>query len=341
MKDKPRQVAPGVYMLEAPFSLGLGSRNEESLTLCYLVHQAGGWLMVDSGYNDRGCYDALCQQLDALGISLRDIRWLVITHYHPDHSGLSALIRAASGARVVLHRDDWNILQSIVGSSEEWNIHGLIPWVKSLGVPPTEIDGFRQMATFGRRLFPMGLDVDVLLQGEENPVGDSGHLRAILTPGHSPGHICIYDQKDKLLFSGDHVLVEITPHISPSHLTSRDQLRQYLAALRKVQHLDVDLVLPAHERPFGHLSRRVDEILDHHSKRLEEVLQSLFGQMLSPWDIAHRVEWDVGRWDQMDATNRVLAVRETVAHLQLLEQRGQVAPVERDGVNLYKLAGDG
>jgi hypothetical protein len=81
----------------------------------------------------------------------------------------------------------------------------------------------------------------------------------------------------------------------------------------------------------------VDEILDHHGKRLEEVLQSLFGQMLSPWDIAHRVEWDVGRWDQMDATNRVLAVRETVAHLQLLEQRGQVAPVERDGVSFYRL----
>jgi glyoxylase-like metal-dependent hydrolase (beta-lactamase superfamily II) len=184
----------------------------------------------------------------------------------------------------------------------------------------------------------MGLEVDTLLQGEESPIGDSGHLRAILTPGHSPGHICIYDEKNRVLFSGDHVLVEITPHISPSHLTSRDQLRQYLTALRKIQYLDVSLVLPAHERPFDHLSRRVDEILEHHGKRLDEVLEALFGHMLSPWDIAHRVEWAVGKWDQMDATNRVLAVRETVAHLQLLEQRGQVSPVEQDGVNLYRLA---
>ena len=338
MKDRPRQVVPGVYMLEAPFFLGLESRDEESLTLCYLVQEEDGWLMVDSGYNDKACFDALCRQIDSLGITLRDIRWLVITHYHPDHSGLANLIKAASGAKVVMHRDDWNILQNIVGSSEEWNINGLVPWVRSLGVPPIELEGFREMATFGRRLFPTGLEVDILLQGEENPVGDSGRLRAILTPGHSPGHICIYDEKSKVLFSGDHILVGITPHISPSHLTSYDQLAQYLNALRKVQYLDVGLVLPAHERPFDHLSRRVDELLEHHRGRLEEVLIALSKGMLSPWDVACEVEWAVGKWNQMDATNRVLAVRETLAHLQLLEQRGKVTLTERDGVSLYRLA---
>jgi glyoxylase-like metal-dependent hydrolase (beta-lactamase superfamily II) len=328
-------------MVGAPFFLGLESRNEESLTLCYLVQDADGWLMVDSGYNDEGCFNALCQQIDSLGIELKDIRWLVLTHYHPDHSGLANLIKAASGAKVVMHQDDWNILENIVGSSEEWNIHGLVPWVRSFGVPPNQLEGFREMATFGRRLFPTGLEVDVLLQGEENQVGNSGRLRAILTPGHSPGHLCFYDEGNKLLFSGDHILVEITPHISPSHMTSHDQLGQYLDALRKVQHLDVELVLPAHERPFDYLRQRVDEILEHHSGRLEEVLVALSGRMLTPWDIAHEVEWAVGKWDQMDATNRVLAVRETVAHLQLLEQRGQVALAERDGVSHYRLVGNG
>ena len=328
-------------MLEAPFFLGLESRDVESLTLCYLVQEEDGWLMVDSGYNDKGCYDAVCRQIDSLGITLKDIRWLVITHYHPDHSGLANLIKAASGAKVVMHQDDWNILQNIVGSSGDWNINGLVPWVRSLGVPPIELEGFREMATFGRMLFPTGLEVDILLQGEENPIGDSGRLRAILTPGHSPGHICLYDEKNKVFFSGDHILVGITPHISPSHLTSCDQLGQYLNALRKVQHLDVRLVLPAHERPFDHLSQRVDEILEHHSGRLDEVLVALSGRMLTPWDTACQVEWAVGKWNQMDATNRVLAVRETVAHLQLLEQRGQVALTERDGVSLYRLAGNG
>lgn len=81
----------------------------------------------------------------------------------------------------------------------------------------------------------------------------------------------------------------------------------------------------------------MDEILQHHSRRLDEVAAALSGHILSPWEIACQVGWDVGEWEQMNGTNRVLAVRETVAHLQLLEQRGRVAMVEREGVNLYRL----
>jgi len=337
MKEKPVQILPGIYMLEVPFLPDFIPQAELSTTLCYLVEEKDGWLMVDSGYNDNGSFDSLCRQLDALGISLKDLRWLFITHYHPDHSGLASRIKAASGARVIIHQDDWNILQTVVSSDEKWNIDGLVEWAKSLGVPSSELERFWQTATFGRALFASGLQPDLVLQGEENLVGEGGHLRAILTPGHSPGHLCLYDEKNKVLFSGDHVLVEITPHISPSHLTSYNQLGQYLDALRKVQHLDVELVLPAHERPFRHLARRVDELLEHHRQRLEEMITALSDHPLSPWEIATRVHWDVGAWEQMDANNHVLAVRETLAHLQLLESRGQVAMVERSGLSLYQL----
>lgn len=336
MKQKPVQILQGIYMVEAPFLPGLG-QDDVSGTLCYLIQEKDGWLMVDSGYNDDGTFESLCQQLDALGIPIEDIRELVITHYHPDHSGLALRIKAASGAKVIMHQDDWDILQNAVGWGEKWTLDALVEWAVTLGVPPSELDRFYQTATLGRRLFPTGLEPDVLLQGEENAVADDGHLQAILTPGHSPGHICLYDQRNKVLFSGDHVLVKITPHISPSHLTSYNQLGQYLESLRKVQHLDVELVLPAHERPFGHLAQRVDEILEHHRRRLEEMVAALSDHPLSPWDLAPRVHWDVGPWEEMDAPTRVLAVRETLAHLQLLESRGQVAMVVSDGLSQYKL----
>jgi glyoxylase-like metal-dependent hydrolase (beta-lactamase superfamily II) len=237
-----------------------------------------------------------------------------------------------------MHQDDWSILQATVSSSETWNIHAMIPWARSLGVPEPELEGFFEMASLGREFFPRGLEPDIILQGEMNPVGDSGRLQAILTPGHTPGHICVYDRENKLFFSGDHILVEITPHISPSHLTSHDQLGQYLEALRKVQPLDVKLVLPAHERPFTHFSRRVDELLAHHDHRLGEVVTAMSDRVVTPWDIARQVKWNVGQWTDMDATNRVLAVRETLAHIQLLEHRGLVVRVERDGPTGYKLA---
>jgi glyoxylase-like metal-dependent hydrolase (beta-lactamase superfamily II) len=338
MEERPHKVAPGTYLIEVPFVLGLKSKDKESVTLCYLIEEEAGWLMIDSGYNDGTSFNYLCHQLDLLNTTLKQIRWLLLTHYHPDHSGLANRIKAASGAQVIMHQDDWSILQATVSSSEIWNIHAMIPWARSLGVPEPELEGFFEMASLGREFFPRGLEPDIILQGEMNPVGDSGRLQAILTPGHTPGHICVYDRENRLFFSGDHILVEITPHISPSHLTSHDQLEQYLEALRKVRPLDVKLVLPAHERPFTHFSRRVDELLAHHNHRLGEVVTAISDRVVTPWDIARQVKWNVGhQWADMDATNRVLAVRETLAHIQLLEHRGLVVRVERDGPTGYKL----
>ncbi len=339
MEARPQRISEGTYLVEVPFVLGLRSKDRESITLCYLIEEGAGWLMVDSGYNDGRSFDYLSRQLDLLGISFRQIRWLLLTHYHPDHSGLAARVRAASGAQVILHQDDWDVLRATVSSSEIWNIHGMVPWIRAQGVPEPELDGFFRIASGGRDLFPRGLQPDLLLQGEANPVGDSGRLQAILTPGHTPGHICIYDRERRLFFSGDHILLEITPHISPSHLTSDDQLEQYLESLKKVRPLDVDTVLPAHERPFSHFRQRIDEILRHHDQRLKEVMAAICDRVVNPRDIAERVEWNVGRWPDMDATNRVLAVRETVAHLQLLEHQGLVIRVEHDGAAGYRLAG--
>src|SRR5512136_88155 len=309
MEERPHKVAPGTYLIEVPFVLGLKSQDKESVTLCYLVEEEAGWLMIDSGYNDGNSFNFLCHQLDLLNTSLKQIRWLLLTHYHPDHSGLANRIKTASGAEVIMHQEDWSILQATVSSSEVWNIHGMIPWARSLGVPEPELEGFFEIASLGREFFPRGLEPDVILHGETNPVGDSGRLQAILTPGHTPGHICVYDRKNRLFFSGDHILVEITPHISPSHLTSYNQLGQYLDSLHEVQHLDVKLVLPAHERPFSHFTQRIDEIVAHHDQRLAEVVTAISNHVVTPWAIARQVQWNVGQWAEMDATNRVLAVR--------------------------------
>lgn len=327
-----------MYMLEVAFIVGLAAKQQESVTLCYLVDDGDGWLLIDCGYNDAGSFDILRSQLDSIGVRLTDIKYVLLTHYHPDHSGLANRIKAASGAKVVIHEDDWRILQSVVASTELWNIHGMIPWARSLGVPQEELDGFQKTANLGRSLFPSGLEADILLSGEENAVADTGRLTGILTPGHSPGHVCFYDKRERILFSGDHILAGITPHISPSHLTSYNQLGQYLDALRKVQHLEADVILPAHEAPFDQLSKRVDELLEHHRIRLEEVVVAISHGFLSPWEIAQEVEWSVGKWQEMDATNRLLAVRETVAHLQFLESKGTVLRMDQSGKALYALA---
>jgi len=341
MKEKPSELAPGIHMLEIPFPSGWMPPDAPPSTLSYLVEEEEGWLMVDSGFNHDTCFDSLCQQLAALGTSFNDIRWLLITHFHPDHFGLAGRIRAASGAKVVMHQEDWNLARFIVESPEEWSIDQIAQWLRSLGVPPSELVGYRQVVAFGKMLFPKNLEPDILLQGEEERLGERGYLRAILTPGHTPGHLCLYDEKNKVLFSGDHVLSEITTHIAPIDLAGHNQLDRYLKSLRRLQRLEVELVLPAHEKPFTHLSQRVEELLEHHRQRLEQVLLAVRHHPLSPLEIASQVQWMTGLWEQMDAMNRLLAIQETLAHLHLLQENGHVTMVERDGLTLYKLGNEG
>jgi len=120
----------------------------------------------------------------------------------------------------------------------------MIPWARSLGVPEPELEGFFELASLGREFFPRGLEPDIILRGEINPVGDSGRLQAILTPGHTSRHVCVYDRENKLFFSGDHILLRSPSHLAqPSHQPR--SARAIPGGLRKVRPLDVNLVLPA------------------------------------------------------------------------------------------------
>ena len=324
-------------MLEIPFPQGWFPPDAPSGTLCYLVRQGQGWLLVDCGLKHHSCLDSLLQQLRALNISPRDIKWLLITHFHPDHFGLASEFKALSDARIILHRLDWEVLQLILKGSGGSSSETFSQWVTSVGVLPQELEGYNRALEFAAALFPLGAEPDLLLDGEDEPVGDTG-LRAILTPGHTPGHVCVYDERNRLLFSGDHVLMGVTSHITPGILSNDDQLGLYLEALKKVAALDVQMVLPAHENPFSHLSQRVGQLLGHHEKRLQQVLSPIRGQALSARDIAAQVEWVVGFWEQMDSVNRLLAILETQAHLRLLQARALVITEEKMGVTLYTTA---
>ncbi len=335
MVDRPREIVPGVFLLEIAFPDGWFPEGAPSATLCYLIKQRQGWLLVDTSFKQRSCLDSLLGQLDALGVSPEDVKWLVVTHFHPDHSGLASEFKARSNARVIMHRLDWEVLQFILNGAAGSQGETFNQWVTAVGVRPNELAGYNRALEFGTALFPGGAEPDTLLDGEDEPVGDSG-LRAILTPGHTPGHVCLYDEGNRLLFSGDHVLLDVTSHISPAIVGTDDQLSLYLESLKKVRDLDVQMVLPAHESPFPYLKQRVGQLLEHHEKRLRQVLTPIRGQALSARDIAAGVEWVGGHWEKMDSVNRLLAILETLAHLRVLQERGLVIAEERTGVNLYR-----
>jgi glyoxylase-like metal-dependent hydrolase (beta-lactamase superfamily II) len=157
--------------------------------------------------------------------------------------------------------------------------------------------------------------------GDEIEVGDF-RLRCIETPGHSPAHMCLYDEDKKLFFSGDHVLLDITPNITWWPFLE-NSLKSYLESLDKVRDLEVNLVLPGHRRLWKDLRARVDEIKRHHDVRLKEAFNAL-DRPKTAWEVAPSITWDLKyeRWEDVHVVQKWFAVGETVAHLEYLLKQG-------------------
>ena len=99
-------------------------------------------------------------------------------------------------------------------------------------------------------------------------------LRAVWTPGHTPGHLCFHDETHDLLLTGDHILPRITPNVSSYDMTS-NPLQDYLASLEALRGLQPAEVLPAHEYRFTDLDSRLDYLASttmRGSPKLQEIL---------------------------------------------------------------------
>jgi glyoxylase-like metal-dependent hydrolase (beta-lactamase superfamily II) len=155
---------------------------------------------------------------------------------------------------------------------------------------------------------------------------DGWMLRAIATPGHSPGHLCFAIEGTSILLTGDHVLPRITPNVSFHPQSGPNPLGAYLASLERLRGLPVDVALPCHGRDIVNLETRIDELLTHHEERLDEVRALLADGAETVWDVTGGMDWAIP-WNEQGGFVRRSALGEAHAHLILLERRGLVARV--------------
>lgn len=167
-------------------------------------------------------------------------------------------------------------------------------------------------------------------------------LRAVWTPGHTPGHLCFRDETRDLLLTGDHVLPRITPNVSAYDMTS-NPLEDYLASLAKLRGLQPHEVLPAHEYRFTDLDSRLDVLAEHHRERLaetEQILRAAGDRGLTAWQVASQVTWSRA-WSELASFQRQAAIGEVLSHLRQLQSRGLAALSDTDGVGLWTAASPG
>lgn len=305
--------------------------------LVYALETRGGVALVDTGWSTEDSWAALTDGLARAGFGVADVRAALVTHIHPDHYGLAGRVREASGAWIALHPADAALLPARYGLDVSGLIAQMRAFLSDCGVPAEVLRELSE-ASMGVREFVALAAPDVLLEDGQRIDLDSWDLRAVHTPGHSPGHLCFHDAERRLLLSGDHVLPRISPNISMHAQQPLNPLADFLDALRHVRELDVDEVMPAHEWRFRGLRARVDELAAHHESRLAEVERVLGSSPgATCWEVTQRLTWS-RKWSEIRGYMRRAAVGETLAHLMLLRYRGRARREGENAARWYPLS---
>jgi hypothetical protein len=144
----------------------------------------------------------------------------------------------------------------------------------------------------------------------------------VTTPGHSPGHICLVDEERRLIFSGDHVLARISPHIALELPGPTNPFADYYHSLDRIEFEDDMEVCPAHEYRFIGMQRRVAQLVEHNRPRSAEVLKVIAEHRPETvWDTARHLSWSRG-WDSLQSVSLRLSISETASHLVYLRSLG-------------------
>lgn len=305
------ELAPGVFELRLPIPW------EDSHVNCFLLPGPDRVDMIDCGMLDADSLEAIEEAVRQVGGPNGRIGNLLITHIHPDHYGAAGEVAARHGARVFLHRLEVPMVHprylEIDQLVEEVGRYLLVH-----GVPEHEAEEMKNASRYLRNFVRAGLP-SLQLDGSELLEMGRRRLRVEWTPGHSPGHVCLFDPEERVLFAGDQILPEASPNIGLHPQSTPYPLDDYLAGLQRLVALDPQLVLPAHGRPFSDPRPRVTEMVEHHARRKEQIVEIIGAEERSAWEIS------VAVWGLRDHVHeRRLALQEGLAHLQSLSWEGRV-----------------
>ena len=326
------QVTDGIHWFKLPMSPEEPDRDHLNV---YLIRGDKGYLLVDSGWNTDISFNTMHNHLIKTGVSFGDISQIVVTHVHPDHYGMAGRIKQLSGATIAMHRREEELIES-----RYIHLDGLLHETDRMlvanGVPYDEMVAMRD-ATVGMEKYISPAYPDIRLRDGDTVTTGEFTFRVLWTPGHSSGHLCLYEPDKKVLLSGDHILPKITPNISVHPQSIENPLGRYIDALKDVRKLDVKLVLPGHDEPFTDARGRIDAIIEHHIQRNLEILIALQHETKNTYQIAHEIIWaNVSRFPDLPAFHKRMAVFETRAHLDMMTAEGNLDVLPRKGVIHYR-----
>lgn len=306
---KLNEIVMGVFELRLPIPF------EDGLVNVFLFTDGDQVDLLDCGMNSDDSVAMIHHAIEHLGA--KRLRRLMVTHIHPDHYGAAGVLAGEGLADLYIHR-----LEVPLVHPRYVELEHLVAEVRKYllvnGVPSDEAD---VLSNSQRALSEVvkTAEPSVQLDGAEIVQMGRRHLRVEWTPGHSPGHITLYDLESKTLFAGDHILPDASPNIGLHPQSTPDPLHEYLDGLRRMAAYQPELVLPAHGRPFSEVQSRVDTLISHHQRRLDQVTEIVDRTEKSGWQVALEL-WG----PRENLYEKRLALQEGLAHLQALAVEDRV-----------------
>ncbi|MGI6453112.1 MAG: MBL fold metallo-hydrolase [Syntrophomonadaceae bacterium] len=290
-------------------------------------------LIIDTGLNREQCWEAFQQGIKELDINLDETDFF-LTHMHADHCGLISKL-ATSSSNVYCSMKDAE------GLMAGWDWPRILSFAHQQGFP--EYDdimmnhpnvNFKPDPDFATKL-------RIVEEGDIISIGPYS-FECLATPGHTRGHMCLYEKNSKYLIAGDHLLHEITPNIT-LWTEGINPLKEYLESLDKVYDMEISCVLPGHRTLFCDHRKRIDELRKHHHERCLEILTILKKGRQSAYDIASQMQWDIdcSNWEDFPVPQKWFATGETNSHLKYLEENSLINRIYNNNHVEYSLGNGG
>ncbi len=307
------QLPTGIVAVPLPTPFRVGTVN------CWILPEHPV-TVIDPGMVFEDSTDTLTMALHAAGVSPGEVEQIVVTHAHPDHYGAAGWLSEAAGVPVLAGRAEVPKLTGVRDFS------AMAALIDVFGIPVDALAGAADhVASIGSHVDPIASERIVAVDDGATVEAGGRRFTAMVTPGHAPGHVSLWDADASSLFSGDHLLPSITPNplVEPdasSPLGRRRSLVEYLGSLARFEALGPDAVLPGHGPAFGDLARLVRTTRAHHEDRAAEILGHITGLGApSAYELSRVV------FPHIEAGPAImLAISEIVGHVDLLVDAGQV-----------------
>ena len=301
----------------------------------YIITSKERNLVIDTGWNRLESAEELLNGLDEIGIPLSRTD-LFLTHIHADHAGLTRLFKHR-GTTLFCGREDLARMDHYLNISQDKSWKLLHDLARPHGFPMGEIEAALAIHP-GNRYAPAADSTFTAISNKDViRVGDYNFF-CIATPGHTPGHMCLYEPSLKILFSGDHLLGEFSPTISQWDLSDRF-VENYLASFDNLAEYDVDMVLPGHWDTFRNFHFRIKDTKTYHQFHQAEIVR-LFadGKTMTAYQAASCISHNNKNheWPFVPLSRKWALVADTIAQLCYLRDQGTLTMIRSQDQVLWQ-----